>query len=98
MNAKELMEILQEVVENGHGDKEIRLAIQPGYRITEKLQGVAGPDQFLDYVERLDEEEAEEQRGDDFVWLVSGGQPVSWDESPYAPGWVDEVDLLTSGE
>lgn len=95
MTLNELIERLQEIrdSETGAGDLEIRMATQPGYPITETLRGVAGPDEFLNSFEELSDAEVDERSSDpssQFIWLVSGGQPTSYEENPYAPSWVFE--------
>lgn len=95
MNLNQLIERLEEIRESvtAGGELEVRLAVQPNYPIVETLRGVAGPEEFLNAFEDKDDsdEEFSTERGEragNVVWLVSGGQPSKFDESPYAPGWV----------
>jgi hypothetical protein len=87
MNIKELVERLSEIAED-HPDAEVRLAVQPGYPLTELLRGVAGPDDY-NGVDPESDDDPDPRAA--HVWLVSGGQPSRYDENPYAPAWVFEA-------
>lgn len=73
-SVKELRDALDQLVEMGMGDSELRLAIQPNYPLQELVGGLW-----------FDEEEQSESDSDSTgatVYIVSGGQDHN---SPYAP-------------
>jgi hypothetical protein len=78
-----LIERLQEISEEGHGDSEIRLATQPNYPLRYTLAGVAAPaDLQLEGNEDGDEDSRPDQDGNtpaSYVWLAEG----SHDDRPY---------------
>lgn len=88
MNVSQLIKLLQEVQESGHGEAEVRLATQPSYLIAEALRGVVSPDDEVaprDYDGGQIDASAWEGRPA-VVWLVSAGGIAS---APYyPPDWV----------
>lgn len=63
MTVEELKERLEELIENGYGDKEVKMAYQPNYPMEEPITSVMGFNGKL----RTDDEEAER---DSAVYLI----------------------------
>ena len=92
MNLNELIERLEEVRDATEkaGEMEIRLHTAGG--MVETFRGVVGPEDFQESSDAYDDDFGpDKDAGANMVWLVSGGQPSRYDESPYAPGWILEV-------
>ena len=82
MTVNDLIEILQNAAEDGHGDREIFIAEQPNYPLAARFEGV--------YVE--DEDDAEDKGEQPAVWLVSGANTSS--RNPYSvprDAWDDAI-------
>ena len=82
MTVNELIERLQDVAEEGLGDREIRLAFQRSWPLQFTVGGIAIPDT----------DSGEPEGGQDHtppvVYIAEGSHP---DDSPYAPRWVFET-------
>lgn len=91
MTLNELIERLQEVAENGHGEKEVLVAIQPNYPLAVELEGVADPNDLEDEDNDLmDPAEPDPKASTSYVWLSTGsGAPRG--HSPYASSDVFAV-------
>ena len=72
MTVNDLIEILQDAAEDGHGERNILIAEQPSYPLAARFEGV--------YVE--DEDEAEDKGEEAAVWLVSGANTSG--RNPYS--------------
>ena len=82
MTVNDLIEILQNAAEDGHGERKILVAEQPNYPLAARFEGV--------YVEG--EEEAEDKGETAAVWLVSG--PNTSSRNPYSvprDAWDDAI-------
>lgn len=73
MTVTELRDVLNQAIESGLENREIRFAHQANYPLQDTLAGV-----WYDEDDEADQEEA----GTDVFYLVSGGQDT---EHPYAP-------------
>lgn len=79
MTVNEMIEALTELADEGKGECEVKMAIQPSYPLIELIKGVVDDEALC---------EDEDGDGDDVdrtstIFLVSGGQPDRG--SPYAP-------------
>lgn len=82
MKLNDLKEIIDGLVEDGHGDREILVAEQPQYPLAALFTGV--------YVEN--EDEAEDFGEEPAIWLVSGANTNN--RNPYAvprDAWDDAI-------
>lgn len=77
MTVNEMIERLQEVAENGSGDRELRLAFQPSWPLQFTIGGVAEPE---------DASPDEAPTVAPVVYITEGGHPT--EDSPYAPAWA----------
>lgn len=75
MTVSELLDALQELVDDGHGDKDVMLATQPNYPLASTLKGVVNGEELGDG-EGLEPDTS-------VVWLLEGSQRRTG--SPYAP-------------
>ena len=73
MTVEQLRDVLNQAIENGCGDREIRFAYQSNYPLQDLLEGV--------WYDEDDEDDQEESESNVF-YLVSGGQDTN---HPYAP-------------
>jgi len=78
MTVQELAELLDELVEAGHGDRDLRFVYQPNYPLQDEVAGVYDP--LEDPESELPEEESDLPVP--CLYLVSGGQDR---EQPYGP-------------
>jgi hypothetical protein len=78
MTVNEMIERLQEVAENGSGDRELRLAFQPSWPLQFTIGGIAEPEEPSPNEEPADAAPV--------VYIAEGGHPS--DDSPYAPAWA----------
>jgi len=76
MTVTELRDVLNQAIENGVGDRELRFAYQPSYPLQDSVEGV--------WYEESDDsgDEDQEEAESDVFYLVSGGQDYN---NPYAP-------------
>ena len=81
MTVNEMIERLQEIAEDGLGDREIRLAFQPSW----PLQFVVGGIATAEDEEEHDGDDDQAPAADAAVYITEGNHP---DDSPYAPAWV----------
>lgn len=83
MTVNEMIDRLQEAVDDGFGECEVRLAFQPNWPLQYDIAGIATPDG-----ESRAQGEPDEEPDDaaSVVYLVEGGHPN--DDSPYAPAWA----------
>jgi hypothetical protein len=83
MTVNEMIERLQEAVDDGFGECEVRLAFQPSWPLQFEIGGVATPDDES----RATSEPDEEPNGvSSVVYITEGSHPR--DDSPYAPSWA----------
>lgn len=73
MTVTELRDVLNQAIENGCGDRELRFAYQANYPLQDLVEGVWYDD---------DDEADQEEAGTNVFYLVSGGQDY---DTPYAP-------------
>lgn len=77
MTVNELLELLENAADRGHGDTEVRIAYQPNYPLAARIACVTTPDD-LD-----DEEDEDEEDTEPVLWIATRDVPAS--ENPYAP-------------
>ena len=77
MTVNELRDLLEEMVENGYGEREVLFTYQSNYPLQDHIAGgwVPGHVAYMD-------DEPEEETDQNAVYLVSGGQCY---EMPYGP-------------
>jgi hypothetical protein len=73
MTVEQLRDVLNQAIENGRGDDELRFAYQANYPLQDLVEGV-----WYDEDDEDDQEEADSR----VFYLVSGGQDYN---HPYAP-------------
>jgi len=88
VTVRELQEKLEELIDDGRGDDEIRLTYQSNYPLQSHVRGVWAPDDSEES-EELDLRDSERN----VVWVVSDGQVR---ETPYGHGeaWDDTLDWI----
>lgn len=84
MTVNEMLEKLQDEVEAGRGEYELRIAYQPTYPLRAEVANVVASDD-------MDEDEDGNYEADCFVWIAATASVAGYDESPYAPStaWSD---------
>jgi hypothetical protein len=83
MTVNEMIERLQEVAEDGFGECELRLALQPRWALQFTIGGIAVPD---DDSRGMGEPDEEPDDAGKVVYITEGDHPK--DDSPYAPAWA----------